>query len=48
MLGILELKPANRRSGTSVGLPGPLKEAPHRLTRVDEVTSVNPIEEVAK
>lgn len=48
MLGIVELKPTNRRIGTSVELPGPLKKTPHWLPHVDEVTSANPNKEVVK
>lgn len=48
MLGIVESKPANRQICTSMDLPGLLKEAPHRLPRVDEVTFANPNKEVVK
>lgn len=48
MLGIVELKPASRQIWTSMALPGPLKEAPHRLPRADEVTFANPNKEVVK
>lgn len=48
MLGTVELKPASRQIWTSMALPGPLNKPPHRLPRVDDVTSANPNKKVAK